>query len=214
MVRSKWRGSMTVEAAIIMPIFLVMLVTMLMFAMFIYEKSAMRSVCNQVVAEAAAIWPRGADYMAAYYANGNVLEEEKQEKIYIYRIYADYFSNLLDTEKDRKKEILKKQLAKEIVRHSFILTEEDIQTEVEFSSIIIHKQVIVSAHANYHLPFYSDQSNITAQCVISGQTELVRTVDFAADMLDGPMSKMKEQYGAVIEKLQELISKVRIEKEP
>ena len=49
--RDQWRGSATVEAAIIMPIFLILLVVMLMFAIFFYEKAAMRSVCNEVEAE-------------------------------------------------------------------------------------------------------------------------------------------------------------------
>lgn len=209
MENGKWRGSATVEAAIIMPVFLVMLVTMLMFAMFVYEKAAMRSVCNHVAAEGAAIWPRGEKYMADYYANGSTPPEEEQEKVYIYDIYASYFRDLADTERNAKIALLKKHVAEEVARHSFILTAGDVQADVELSSVIVHKRLIVRAQADYNLPFYRDRSDVSAECVISGQTELIRTVDFAADMLDGPMRGVKEKYGQLIQKLRELIGKVK-----
>ncbi len=210
--RDQWRGSATVEAAIIMPIFLILLVVMLMFAIFVYEKAAMRSVCNEVAAEGAAIWQRGSSYMADYYSNQGQPSQETQDKVHIYSIYASYFSNLIDIEQSKKLELLKEYLTQEVVRHSFILTEKDVETDVQLSSVIIHKKLVVSAKADYNLPFYSDTSDVSAECVISWQTELVRTIDLAADMLDGPMAGIKEKYGKVIEKLQELISKVKIEK--
>ncbi len=211
MKKEKWSGSATVEAAILMPIFLILLTTMLMFAMFVYEKSAMRSVCNHIAAEGAAIWERGEDYMRLYYQNNGVPQQESQDKVHIYHIYANYFSNLVDVEKGEKEELLRQYAIKEIVRHSFILTEKDVNVQVELSNIIVHKSLTVSAQAEYDLPFYKDKSQVTAICVISGQTELIRTVDLAADLLDGPMKEIKEKYGAVIDRLKELIQKVDME---
>lgn len=211
MRKGSWQGSTTVEAAIIMPIFMVMLVTMLMFAMFVYEKAAMRSVCNHVAAEGAAIWQRGTQYMRAYYINGGPPPEGGQGKVHIYHIYANYFANLIDTGKGEKVRLLQKHLAEEIARHSFILTESEVQAKVELDSVIIHKRLRVSATARYNLPFYQSVSDVSADCVISGQTELIRTIDFAADMLDGPMAGIKEKYGQVIDKLKQLIEKVEIE---
>lgn len=208
----KWHGSTTVQAAIIMPLFLLMLMTMLMFAMFVYEKAAMRSVCNHIADEGAAIWQRGAAYMSEYYANGKSLPPESQGRIHIYNIYANYFKNLVDTEKGGKLQLLQKHAAQEAARHSFILTANDIDIKVELSNVLIHKKLSITLNADYNLPFYQDHCEVSAECVISAQTELIRTIDFAADMLDGPMRGIKEKYGKVIEKLQELIRKVEIEK--
>lgn len=212
MERDQWRGSTTVEAAIIMPVFLILLVTMLMFAMFIYEKAAMRSVCNQVAAEGAAIWQRGTDYMAGYYERSGIPEWDMQGKVHIYQIYADYFSNLVDLDQSKKVELLREHAVQEIARRSFLLTESDVTATVELSSVLIHKRLIVTAEADYQLPFYQNTSQVSAECVISAQTEVVRTIDLAADLLDGPLAKVKEQYGDMIKKFQDLIGKIKIEK--
>lgn len=206
----KWKGSTTVEAAIIMPIFLVMLVTMLMFAMFVYEKAAMRSVCNRVSAEAAAIWERGEDYMISYYANGSAPPAETQEKVHIYQIYANFFSSAINLGHQSKSDIVSAQLAKEIARHSFLLTESDVVVKAAATNVFIHKSLTVQAEATYDLPFYTNTSKVSAESVIQGQTELIRTVDLAADLLlDGPLSGLKNSYSGMIEKLKQLLGKVK-----
>lgn len=212
MNKERWSGAVTVETAIIMPLVLILLTMMMMFAMFIYEKVAMRAVCNQITAEGAAIWMRGPDYMRSYYGEG-APALETQERIHIFDIYKEAFLNISDIQGDEKAAILEEAARKRFAAYSLLLSEKDVEVSVELKSIFIHKNLIIDMRAEYNLPFFRADAHVAAENVISGQTEMIRTIDLVADLLDEPMEGISEKYGDMIDKFTSFIEKLEYQKD-
>lgn len=194
--------SITVEAAILMPLLIMLIVLMLMFAMFIYEQAAMRSVCDYIAVEAAKVWPQGQAYMETYFEEGAESASAISETPHIINVYADYVTNLGGVGKADKIKRLEQEGKKRAEAFSLIKNT-GFDITISLKNYVLKQKLEVNLKTEYDLLFYKDQLDLTSISVIQDQAEGIRMIDFAADLvsqMEG-VDKVTAKYNECVDKL-------------
>lgn len=178
------RGSATVEMTFVFPIIIFVIVIMLFFGMFMYEQVAAQAVLDDVVSRAAANW--------AVADQGIYTEQSANTGFTLYDVY----SRILDFKDGAKYNNLKSEALRRLrIICLFKDTFRDGDVSVESKNIVVYKSLSLRVDRTFHLPFgmflrnWLGLSNelrysLKASAIIQDQPELIRTVDFAGDLME------------------------------
>lgn len=185
------RGSATLEMTLMLPMILFIIVIMLFFGMFMYEKVAAQTVLDDVTSRAAANWSTADE--------GVYVEKSANDGFAVWDVY----SRILDfKDKARKDNITAEALRRLNLVCLFSDKFEQEDVELSCTNVLIYKSLDLTVDRSYTLPFSGFLKalgvsgelhyKLTGSAIVEDPPELIRTVDLAADILE--MTKLKKVY--------------------
>lgn len=197
----KENGSATVEMSFVFPVILFVIVIMMFFGMFMYEKVAAQSIMDDVLSRAAANWATAED--------GIYTEKSTTDDFSVWKVY----SRIIDmNDGDKKANVKSEALRRLKIVCLFSDNFEDDDVTLDSTNVIIYKSLELTVDRTYTLPFAGFlrglgvspelHYKLTSTAVVQDAPELIRTIDIAADLLE------KTALGDAYKKFQDAMSKV------
>jgi len=187
---SRRKGSITVEAAIVIPVVILSIVAIIYIVLIMFQKAYMQAVADDAASRGAAAWNR----------SFNSLETLKVEKDSLgtrglyWRIY--------DTEKASRQQAVEEYMNRKYERYG-ILREIGRQSKVELKDYVIYKKLAVSMESSFRVPisglldmFGIDSQytiKVRSEAVVNEPVEFIRNTDFILDM----ERKLERRYPAL-----------------
>ena len=188
------RGSIVLEAAILFPLLISLIMSMLAFALLTYEKIHLRAVADTISMRTAALF------------SNEIIESEdltieqllrgvpKGTDPNIIDIFAGRFNSSFGSLGSQTEANLTKIAKDMVVDGSILKNASEVEVEVK-SSGTVFKSIEVNIVCEYEYPFaaawrflgYEGNYKIavTSKAPISDQTELVRLIDLVVDFIPG-----------------------------
>jgi len=198
-------GSMTIELAIIFPMIICVMIVIFYSLMLYYQQVVTRSVVDETLNQVSLIWGRLREGESA---QGLLQQGElsgTKEAIYWQMGVFDH--------KQEKKQLIEAHVREQLEK-SQLLTPKSTVVEISFSNYFIFQRVGITAALTYDPPFpfidyfIAGRLRVTSTSLVKEQTEIIRNVDFAGDLLEEfqTTQKLKAQY---FEKMKEAQRKVK-----
>lgn len=213
------KGSLTVEATIVVPIVIFTLIALILIGEFLYQQSYIQSVADRTAARGAEVWNNPSKDMIMGY-----ISKDKMKDVCLYWRIPFLESSKAKNIKQSKIEEYTKYLMSRI----FILDKPEslnVTAKME-TDYIIYKKIRVTVEAEYKNPFapvlriFRLKDTITiktySEAVINEPVEFIRTTDFALDVvkeIDNGLFKgkgnevvtdVREGIGNIFEKIGEI----------
>lgn len=173
------KGSITVEASIVVPIVIFSIITVILIGLILYQRSVLQSIADKSVRAGAATW----ESLSADTATGRINISGLDDNGLYWRLF----------EPDSvEKRIRLQQYTEALLAGKNILKPESWSTSVTVRDYTIYKKLELSIEYCYKLPggavmkiFGSDgrlRLKVTSFAVIDDPAELIRNTDFILDI--------------------------------
>jgi len=202
------RGSVTVEASIIVPIIILSVAAAIYTAMLLYQRALLQSAAEEAAEAGAMAWASGTFE----------LESGKPMK----NSFVDFalYRRLYDSEKEARLECIKDYALSAAARHELVRSVHS-SAEAAVRDYVVYRELEVTVIKEYRLPLGrflkvfcgSDkiQMKVKANAVIDEPVELIRTTDFIIDIekkLENKYPELKELGEKTREALNEIKEKL------
>lgn len=200
----KKRGSMTVEAAILMPVVIFSIMAAMYMAMLLYHRACLQSLADGAARRAAVLWR-----YPGWEIDGGI-----PGLVDLYR--QGLYWRITDTEKTDKITKLKEYAQKEASCYG-ILKGSGLCTEVLVENHIIYKKLVVIVEESFKIPVAGlfrtfgmgdfVLLRVRAEAILEEPVELIRNTDFVLDLgreLEGKYPGLKD----LGDKTRELMGKI------
>ncbi|AEV68358.1 TadE/TadG family type IV pilus assembly protein [Acetivibrio clariflavus] len=182
------KGSTTVEAALIIPIIFLSIITLIYVSIFLYEQAYIKSLADRAAERGAAIWKNPESDM---YISLVKLEHFKDN---------DPYWKVIDYKEKSKKEKVENYIKNSLKQYSILqsgdkkvpMNTTDIQFDVEVKNYLVYKKLTVTVKKNFKLPIGNILSifgigntvsiQAKSEALINDPSEFIRNTDFAIDM--------------------------------
>ena len=206
---SEEKGSITVEASIIIPLVILSIAAAIYIGMLLYQKALLQSAAGAAAEAGAAVWAAGTDALDSY------RPDRGMEGFRLYRRIYDRSAE------DRLRKI--EEYALSLASRDELVKSEGSEAQAVLRDHIICRKLEVTITKYYRIPLGrfmkifggSDKVMITAKAVstVSEPAELIRTTDFIIDLekkLEDRFPELKKAGEKTRETMNEL--KERIER--
>jgi len=173
------RGSITVEAAIVIPVVILSIVAIIYIVLIMYQKAFMQAVVDDAASKGATAWDRSFNSLETI----KVEKENLGSRGLYWRIY--------DSEKASRQHVVEEYMNRKYERYG-ILREIDRQSRVELEDFLIYKKLTVSLESSFRIPvgglldmFGIDSQytiKVRSEAVVNEPVEFIRNTDFILDM--------------------------------
>ncbi len=177
--RKKNRGSITVEASIIVPLVILSIAAAIYIGLLLYQRALVQSAAEQAAEAGAMAWINGTVELRT-----GKPEEDSFEEFELYR-------RLFDSEKQSRLESIKQYALAAAGRHELVKAV-NTSAEAVIKDYVVCRKIEVTIRKEYSLPFGrflklfggSDTIEMTVKAVsaIDEPVELIRTTDFIIDI--------------------------------
>jgi hypothetical protein len=176
---AKNRGSITVEASIIVPVIILCIAAVAYMGLLLQQKAAIQSAAESAAEAGALAWSSGTDLP---FEGKPGVEDIKKPKLYRRLFDSEKESRLGDVEEYAQKLAARNELLKPV----------NTSVSAELKDYVIYKKLVVSVSKSYKNPLgrlsgflgKSETIDITAVAVssVDEPAELIRTTDFIIDV--------------------------------
>ncbi|HHW48862.1 MAG TPA: hypothetical protein GXX14_09630 [Clostridiaceae bacterium] len=176
---SAQKGSITVEAAIVIPVVILSIVVVIYIVLIMYQKAYMQAVADDAASRGAAAWDKSASSLETI----RVEKENLGDRGLYWRIY--------DPEKTSRQKAVEEYLDRKYGRYG-ILRESSRWSMAELKDYIIYKKLVVTMENSYRLPIGGLLSmfgidgyftiKAKSEAVVNEPVEFIRNIDFLIDM--------------------------------
>ncbi|HAA43329.1 MAG TPA: pilus assembly protein [Ruminiclostridium sp.] len=213
------KGSITVEATIIVPVVIFTVIALILIGEFLYQHSYIQSVADRTACRGAEIWNNPSKDMIMGY-----ISKDKMKDVCLYwRIPFLESSKARNTKQSKIEEYTKYLMS----RVSILDKPETLSVTARMETdYIIYKKIRVTVEAEYKNPFapflrvFGLKDTITirvhSEAVVNEPVEFIRTTDFALDVvkeIDNGLFKgkgneivkdVRKGIGSIFEKIEEV----------
>lgn len=197
------KGSMTVEASIVIPMVLGTVMLLIYMGLLVYQHFFLQALANRAAERGAAVWSSpGKDIATGLLHYGGDSR-------------AALYWRIVDPDKNDKIAKVREYILSELQAGVFVPTEEP-QIDVSFSDYFVYKKLTVTIERRYWLPIapilrlfhLSDRYVITAraEASVNEPVELIRNTDFVID-LERQLEERFPGLKSIREKVSEAIQK-------
>jgi hypothetical protein len=199
------KGSITVEAAIVIPIVILSIIAIIYIVFIIYQKAIMQVAVDDAASRGATAWDKSFNSLETI----KVEKESLGDRGLYWRIY--------DSEKTSRQQVVTEYLDRRYGRY-VILRESGRQSNVELKDYIVYKKLIVTMESSYRLPIdglldmFGIGNHYTikvrSEAVVNEPVEFIRNTDFILDM----ERKLERRYPALKnlgDKTREVMDKIK-----
>ena len=175
----RYRGSITVEASIIVPITILSIVALIYIGIVFYQQAQIRSAADMAVEAGADVWSDALADMGT--GRAEMLDSAG----------GSLYWRLVDNESDEKLERITRYTEKALEKGK-LLNAATTKVSVNIRDYIVYKKLEVSVENTYELPLGSllkifgasgrFSIKVKSESVIDEPVELIRNVDFAIDL--------------------------------
>ncbi|MCX7921387.1 MAG: pilus assembly protein [Clostridia bacterium] len=212
------RGSLTVEAALIVPVMLLCVVAVIYICILLYQQVYVQSLASDAAERGAAVWTNPSKDM--------FMEQIKKEQMKQTSLYWRLFES--DSKKEEKRKRIKEYVNYQIQKYSILgrnnsdnknnqLNFDNVKVECKTEDWIVYKKLVVSIDHKYPMPFGKMLSNFgidanytvtgKAEVVINEPTEFIRNTDFLLDTVQEIDNKTGNNLQNLRDKVGGLVSK-------
>ena len=173
------KGSITVEASIVVPIVIFSIIAVILMGLILYQRAVLQSIADKAVREGAASW----ESLSADTATGKTNISGLDDNGLYWRLFE------ADSEEKR---VRLERYTEALLARKNILKPESRSTSAVVRDYIIYKRLELSIEYSYRLPggavmriFGSDgrlRLKVTSFAVIDDPAELIRNTDFILDI--------------------------------
>jgi len=173
------KGSITVEASIIVPLIILCIVASIYMGLLLYHRALVQSAADIAAEAGASAWASGISEIRK-----GKPDKEYFEKIRLYR-------QIFDADKKNRLSIIEKY-ALDVSSRNEILRPQDESAVAELKDYIVYRKLEVSIRKRYNIPFGNIlrlfgakgtvDINVKAVSSIDEPVELIRTTDFIIDI--------------------------------
>jgi len=199
------KGSVTVEAAVVIPVVLLSIMAVIYIVLIMYQKTYMQAIADDAASRGAAAWGKSFGSLETV----KVEKESLGDRGLYWRIY--------DAEEASRQQAVAEYMDKKFGRYG-MLREINRQSKVELKDNTVCKKLVVSMESSYRLPIgeFLDMFGIDdhytikvkSEAVVNEPVEFIRNVDFIIDM----ERKLERRYPALKnlgDKTREVFSKMK-----
>ncbi len=206
------RGSITVEASIIVPLVILSICAVIYMGLFLYQRALVQSAAEAAAGAGAASWDAGADMLVI-----SRPEDPDSEGFKLYRC-------IIDSERDVKLEKIKAYALSASSRNEIIPAVETA-TDVEVVDYAVYRKLEVTISKKYKIPFgrlvklfggkETAEISVKAVSTINDPAEFIRTADLVIDIekklenefpeLEEIGSKTRETMNGIKDKLKNFL---------
>lgn len=198
------KGSITVEAAVIVPIVIIAVMVVLHIVLLIFQSCIMHIAANKISERAAAVWQKP----NIAFETGKTTKSDIEE-LEIYRRWN--FNNSAD-----KREL--QEYAIDMLRSASILKGEDIKVDILYQNTIITQKITVKLSASYTNPLGGltgawglggrTQLNVQSQSVVDDPVEFIRNSDFILETASKVplISEFESKWNEIVNKIVEYVN--------
>lgn len=212
-MHKKLQGSLTIEASIIMPIVIFIIITMIYFIFYLHDQAYLKTVANNMSLKAS----KTILYKGRSIEDGNIDYETAISKHKVSDIYWRFINSHNDTNtivNYGKKTIFSTQN-----NNVFGIKEKDIEISASVTGNILKKKVKINIKAPFHIPFlffnlYLNWGKpiiikVSSKAVIIEPTELIRNMDMITNTAENIkiLEKPIKKYYEIIEKIKKTLRK-------
>lgn len=210
LLRKNNKGSLTVEAAIIVPVIIMTIVALILYGEFLYQKAYIQSIADRSAQRGAEIWNNPSKDMIM----AQITKDRMKDVSLYWRIYGLDFAK--SGKESKIEEYAKYLLNKSMIFGKPISVESDAAIAEDY---IVYKKIRVTVTARYKNPMGNflrvfgvpNTIDITANsyAIINEPVEFIRTTDFATDVvkeIDNKVFKGKGQ--TVVSNVKEAVSNI------
>lgn len=172
-------GSITIEAAIIVPIVIFSIIVIMYISLLLYQQACLQSVANNVASRGAETWGRSITSIET----GRVRIDDLNNKGLYWRIF--------DSDKETQENNVREFLINKSDRFS-LLKEIRKTIDIELKDYIVYKKLIVTVQATYNLPVAEFLQvfglkkdyivKVESEAVVNDPVEFIRNIDFIVDI--------------------------------
>lgn len=199
------KGSMVVEASIVVPIIILAVIAILYICILLYQKAIMQSLADKAAELGAAAWSSG----SSDFETGRLRIDELGKVGLYWRIFDLQSEN----KKSRVWNFVESKLAVKNVFQGF-----DPEVDIELKDYILYKKLVVTIRRNYPIPlgkllevfgfqrYYT--VSVRSEAVIKEPVEFIMNTDFILDTereLEAKYPELKD----LGDKTRELISNIK-----
>lgn len=208
----KYKGSMTIEASLVMPLVFVVIAALIYIGIILYQKVYLQSLADFLAERTAATWSS---------SNKDILTGQRtadQSKDSLYTALYDY-------EKGTKMEKLQDFCDKYMDKYSILKSASTNKIKPEVTNYIFYKKVTVDINASYKVPgggifrivgmnSGAIPINIKSESIVNDQVEFIRNTDFIIDTANklaetnGTANSILTGYDKLLEKLNKAVEKL------
>ncbi len=198
------KGSITVEAAVIVPIVIIAVMVVLHIVLIIFQSCIMHIVANNISERAAAVWQK--PYIS--FETGKTTKSDIA-KLGLYRRWD--FSSSVDQGELQERGI-------NMLKKASILKSEDVSVDIQYQNTVISQKVIVKLSAGYTNPLggltrawglgSKTQLNVQSQSVIDDPVEFIRSSDFILETASKVplISEFESKWNEIVNKIVKYIN--------
>lgn len=214
------RGSMTVEASIIVPTMIISLILVIYICLFLYQQTYLQSVANSAAERGASTWNNMSKDMYIEYIDKNEIENTS-----LYWRLPEAFSS---DDKKKKLERVTGFVESNVSKYSLFdkkngamnseYNYRNLSVDCSISDYIIYKKLEVKVSEEYKIPFknllgaFGLNGSITlsakSEAVIDDPVEFVRNTDFVIDSIREIDDKTGGKLEGVLDKVTGSFSKL------
>lgn len=198
------KGSITVEAAVIVPIVIIAVMVVLHIVLLIFQSCIMYVAANKISERAAAVWQKP----NIAFETGKTTKSDIEE-LELYRRWN--FNNSAD-----KREL--QEYAIDMLRSASILKSEDIKVDILYQNTIVSQKITVKLSASYTNPLGGltgawglggrTQLNAQSQSVVDDPVEFIRNSDFILETASKVplISEFESKWNEIVNKIVEYVN--------
>lgn len=207
------RGSMTIEAALIVPAVIISLIVLVYICLMLYQQAYIKSLANTAAERGAAVWANPSKDM--------YLEFIDRESIGNTSLYWRIGEFLSGKEKQKKYEIVNGFVLSNISKYSVFdkdrgkmtlkYTDNKLNVKCDLADYVIYKKLKVTIEEEYTLPIsnmlnsfgFNLEFKISAssESVVNDPVEFVRNTDFVIDSVREIDQKTGGKLEGIVEKV-------------
>lgn len=211
---SKERGSITVEAAILVPLIISSIVAVIFIGLLYYQRALLQSAADRTVQAGAASWCNISSDMATGKTEIGKLGD------------AGLYWRLFESGKNEKVNRIK-NYSEQLLKKRCILKPSDSDVFVEIKDFIVYKKLVVTVENSYPVPGGSltglfglkgcVKIKVTSYANINDPSEFIRNTDFILDIekelenkyegLKNIADKTREIFGSIKSNIEKLTNK-------
>ncbi|MFZ5988444.1 MAG: TadE/TadG family type IV pilus assembly protein [Bacillota bacterium] len=180
-LRHNKKGSITVEASLIVPVVILVVIVMVYMLMLMYQKAYIQSVANQSAENGAAMW--NSPYKDIFMQQ--ILKKNMKNTLPYWRIFDGNKADKLDKVEEYAKYYVEK--------YSIVGFKRESEAFADLNDKIIYKKLVVVITHKYYLPggnllrqvgLNPEQTFVVkSEAVINEPSEFIRNTDFVVDVV-------------------------------
>lgn len=204
-MKKRYSGYVTVEYAVIFPIVIVCLLLLIYLGMLYYQQSLLQSVVSENVQNLALLWGynlQHAEMRSGIEDRDTYLNEE---------LYWQIFSNPDERKKKAVETVKNDYLAKSIIKPSG-----NIDVQIEYTNLLVHKKVGIRARTSYPMPFKGFFKlvgfpegviiDVYSETIINDPAEFIQNVDYLLQLYEetGAKDWVEDKFKPLANTLKEI----------